>query len=64
MLEAAQATRPLALEPARSPLFALFVESFSSGLIDDTLDPNLTADGLCAALSTRWRSQTPPDLVA
>lgn len=54
MLEASQATRPLELEPARSQLFALFVEAYVGGLVVDGTDPNLTADGLCAALSSRW----------
>lgn len=54
MLEAAKATRPLELDPAREELFQLFVESYRAGLINDDLEHNLTADGLCAALSTRW----------
>lgn len=54
MLEAAQATRPLELEPSRRQLFELFVESHRAGLVCDDLEPNVTADGLCAALSTRW----------
>ncbi len=58
MLEAAQATRPLELEPSRQQLFELFVESHRAGLVSDGLDPNLTADGLCAALSTRWGLNT------
>ncbi len=54
MLEAAQATRPLELEPSRKQLFELFVESHCAGLVSDDIEPNVTADGLCAALSTRW----------
>ena len=54
MLEASQATRPLEMEPARSQLFAIFVESYQAGLVSDSVNPNLTADGLCSALSTRW----------
>ena len=54
MLEAAKATRPLELDPARNELFQLFVDSYKAGLINDDLDHNLTADGLCAELSTRW----------
>ena len=54
MLEAAKTTRPLELDPARKELFQQFVESNRAGLVSDDLDPNLTADGLCAALSTRW----------
>lgn len=54
MLEASQATRPLELEPSRKQLFELFVESHRAGLVTDDIEPNVTADGLCAALSTRW----------
>lgn len=54
MLEASQATRPLELEPSRSQLFSVFVESYQAGLVNDQADPNMTADGLCAALSARW----------
>lgn len=54
MLEAAQATRPLEVDPARTQLFALFVEAYQAGLVNDEVPSNLTADGLCAALSTRW----------
>ena len=54
MLEASQATRPLELEPSRQQLFELFVESHRAGLVREDLDPNVTADGLCAALSARW----------
>ncbi len=54
MLEAAQATRPLEVDPARTQLFALFVEAYQAGLVRDEVPSNLTADGLCAALSTRW----------
>jgi len=54
MLDAAKSTRPLELDPARKDLFQLFVESHRAGLVDDDLEPSLTADGLCAALSNRW----------
>ena len=54
MLEAAQATRPLEVDPARTQLFALFVEAYQAGLVNDEVPSNLTADGLCSALSTRW----------
>ena len=54
MLEASQATRPLELEPSRKQLFELFVESHRAGLVSDDIEPNVTADGLCAALSVRW----------
>lgn len=54
MLEASQATRPLELDPSRKQLFELFVESHRAGLVSDDIEPNVTADGLCAALSTRW----------
>lgn len=54
MLEASQATRPLELEPSRKQLFELFVDAYREGLVCDDHEPNLTADGLCAALSVRW----------
>lgn len=54
MLEAAKSTRPLELDPARGELFLLFEEAYRSGLVNEEEEPNLTADGLCAALSTRW----------
>ena len=54
MLEAAKTTRPLELDPARKDLFQQFVKASRAGLVNDDLDAHLTADGLCAALSSRW----------
>ena len=54
MLEAAKTTRPLELDPARRDLFLQFVDSYRQGLVNDEMASNLTADGLCAALSSRW----------
>ncbi len=54
MLEASQATRPLELDPSRQQLFELFVDAYRSGLVSADAEPNLSADGLCAALAMRW----------
>ncbi len=52
--EAAQAARPLEIDPARGQLFQLFGEAVRQGLVNDDAEPNLTSDSICASLSARW----------
>lgn len=47
-------TRPLEVDPARSLLFELFVLAEGAGLVHDEAQPDLTADGICKALSAQW----------
>ncbi|RLS55021.1 MAG: hypothetical protein DWH91_10355 [Planctomycetota bacterium] len=52
--EAAQAARPIEVDPARTQLFQLFGEASRQGLVCDEFESNLTADSICSALSARW----------
>ena len=47
-------TKPLEIDPFRKELFELFVLANGAGLTSDGADPDLSADGLCRALSERW----------
>ena len=47
-------TRPLEVDPARNQLFELFVTAEAAGCVGDDADPDLSADGICHALATRW----------
>lgn len=48
------ATKPLEIDPSHKELFELFVLAQGAGLTADGADPDLSADGLCRALSERW----------
>lgn len=52
--ECEEKNRPLELDPARNNLFELFVKADAAGLTGDEAVPDLSADGLCGALSERW----------
>jgi hypothetical protein len=52
--EAEAQSRPLELDPYRGQLFELFVLAEGAGYLREGADPDLTADGLCRALSERW----------
>jgi len=54
IFEAEQTTKPLELDPYRGQLFELFVTANGAGYTRDGSDPDLSADGLCRALGTRW----------
>ncbi|MBS0205165.1 MAG: hypothetical protein JSS49_19860 [Planctomycetes bacterium] len=54
IFEAEQTTKPLELDPYRSQLFELFVTANGAGYTKDGSDPDLSADGLCRLLGTRW----------
>lgn len=68
--------RPLEIDPARSRLFELFVTSEGAGCLKEGSVPDLSAEGICAALSERWglkeaaqgavrdQSQIPPGQLA
>ena len=52
--QAEESGEPLEVDPARTRLFELFVTAHGAGYLDEESQPDLTADGLCAALSERW----------
>jgi hypothetical protein len=52
--EAEQATRPLEIDPLRGQLFELFVTANGAGYTKPGSNPDLSADGLCRTLGTRW----------
>lgn len=56
--EAEQAAKPLEIDPWRTRLFELFVTAEAAGLVANDADPDLSADGLCQALSERWGLKT------
>lgn len=51
---AEQSQKPLEVDPSRGQLFELFVVAEAAGLVSDESPQDLTADGLCRALSERW----------
>jgi hypothetical protein len=53
--EAEAARKPLEIEPYRGQLFELFVMADAADFLREGSEPDLTADGLCRALSERWR---------
>ena len=54
ILRAERETKPLELDPSRSELFELFVTANGAGYTNEESDPDLTAEGLCRILSSRW----------
>jgi hypothetical protein len=54
ILEAERKTKPLELDPYRSQLFELFVAAVSVRNTAEGSDSDLSADGLCRYLGTRW----------
>jgi hypothetical protein len=54
ILDAEKARKPLEVDPYRSELFELFVTAEAAGYVAMNPDRDLTADGLCRALSVRW----------
>ncbi len=54
ILDAEAAAKPLELEPFRPRLFELFVMTDAAGYLDEEADCDLSADGLCRVLATRW----------
>jgi hypothetical protein len=46
--------QPLEVDPWRSRLFELFVTADGAGLLNDEVEPNLSADVLCRTLATQW----------
>ena len=52
--QAEKETKPLELDPYRSELFELFVTANGAGYTRDDSDPDLSADGLCRILGSRW----------
>jgi hypothetical protein len=54
ILLAERETKPLELDPIRGELFELFVTANGAEYTSTDSDPDLTADGLCRALGTRW----------
>ena len=54
LLEAEQAAKPLELEPYRARLFESFVMTDAAGYLEDDASCDMSADGLCRSLATRW----------
>ena len=54
ILVAERETKPLELDPLRSELFELFVTANGAGYTNEDSDPDLSADGLCRILGSRW----------
>lgn len=54
ILEAEQATKPLEVDPYRGQLFELFVTANGAGYTQEGAETDLSADGLCRQLGTRW----------
>ena len=54
ILLAERETKPLEIDPLRSELFELFVTANGAGYTVEGSDPDLTADGICRVLGTRW----------
>jgi len=52
--DAERNTRPLEVDPYRGRLFELFVTAEGAGFLDDDSPVDLTADGLCRRLATRF----------
>jgi hypothetical protein len=58
VLESEQNQKPLEVDPFRSRLFELFVTAEGAGYLAEDSIPDLTADGLCRALATKWGLRT------
>lgn len=54
ILVAERETKPLELDPQRGELFELFVTANGAGYTMEDSDPDLSADGLCRTLGSRW----------
>ena len=54
VVEAEQTTQPLEVAPYHDRLFELFVTAHGAGYLHEDADQDLTADGLCRALASRW----------
>jgi hypothetical protein len=54
ILEAERTTKPLEVDPYRGQLFELFVTANGAGYTAEGADPDLSADGLCRLLGSRW----------
>ncbi|MDB5343055.1 MAG: hypothetical protein JWP89_1432 [Schlesneria sp.] len=54
IFEAERTTKPLEVDPYRGQLFELFVTANGAGYTADGADPDLSADGLCRLLGSRW----------
>lgn len=53
--QAEKETRPLEMEPFRGNLFELFVMADGAGLLDESVEPNLTSDAIAKVLADRWQ---------
>ena len=54
VLTAERETKPLELDPLRSELFELFVTANGAGYTNEDAEPDLSANGLCRSLRSRW----------
>lgn len=54
VLDSERTQKPLEVEPYRSRLFELFVTAHGAGYVAENAPVDLTADGLCQALASKW----------
>lgn len=54
ILTAERETKPLEVDPFRNELFTLFVTANGAGYTREDAEPDLSADGLCRVLGSRW----------
>ena len=54
IFQAERETKPLEIDPIRGELFELFVTAHGASYTDEDSDPDLTAEGLCRLLGSRW----------
>ncbi|MBL4883924.1 MAG: hypothetical protein JKY95_05240 [Planctomycetaceae bacterium] len=52
--ESEKSNNPLELDPARGKLFELFVTAHGAGFLNEDSAIDLSADGLCKKLASRW----------
>lgn len=58
VLESEHNQKPLEVDPYRSRLFELFVTAEGAGYLAEDSIPDLTADGLCRMLASKWGLRT------
>ncbi|MCA9082227.1 MAG: hypothetical protein KDA58_16815, partial [Planctomycetaceae bacterium] len=54
LIEAETSNKPLEVDPYRGQLFDLFAMAEAAGGLEEDVEPDLSADGVCAALAQRW----------
>ena len=54
LLQAHAEGRPVEMSPYREQLFELFVTADAAGFTEEGADPDLSAEGICHALASKW----------